>query len=52
MTAGLGQETGGLGTGSCLSGRQTTVSIVYTDFLLLQLVNRQLAAVFDFVLSS
>ena len=26
-------ETDGLGAGSCLSGRQTTVSTVYTDFL-------------------
>ena len=33
MTAGLGPETDGLGAGSCLSGRQTTVSIVCTDFL-------------------
>ena len=27
MTAGLGPETDGLGAGSCLSGRQTTVSV-------------------------
>ena len=33
MTAGLGPETDALGAGSCLSGRQTTGSIVYTDFL-------------------
>ena len=33
MTGGLGPETAGLGAGSCLSGRQTTVSTVKTDFL-------------------
>ena len=33
MTAGLGPETDGLGAGSCLSGRQTTVSFVFSDFL-------------------
>ena len=27
MTAGLGPETDGLGAGSCLSGKQTTVSV-------------------------
>ena len=68
MTAGFGPETDGLGARSCLSGRQTTVRKVHTDFPLsrsgffslqccgvskLQLVNRQQAAVFFyFVLSS
>ena len=32
MAGGLGPETDGLGAGSCLSGRQTTVSTVHTDF--------------------
>ena len=54
-TAGLGPETDGLGAGSYLSGRQTTVSIVHTDFPFSQsgtccLVDSRLQ--FDFVLSS
>ena len=31
MTAGLGPETDGLGAGSCLSSRPTTVRTVYAD---------------------
>ena len=55
MTAGRGLETDGLGAGSCLSGRQTTVRKVHTDFPFSRsgtccLVDSRLQ--FDFVLSS
>ena len=55
MTAGLGPEADGLGAGSCLSGRQTTVSTVYTDFPFLRSGTCSLfdsRLLFDFVLSS
>ena len=48
-------ETDGLGAGSCLSGRQTTVSIVHTDFPSSRSGTCSLADSrlnFDFVLSS